>query len=299
MKQLPLPYLRDPRDLPAPLPTTEEIRGASNIIKGDDVCDTRRVVTVGCHYLVKYGPRARRIEGDNLLFLELQKPQIRAPRLYAMWQDANNELYIVMERILGQPLDTLWPSLSIDDRKLILGKLRGIFDQIRAIPSPGFFGSVTGGKVPHALCWMADDDPEVNGPFGNGQDLVRGLAKKSRKKWLRNGYQTCMPDFFERRLAPAVGNHSPVFSHTDLLRKNVIVRETSLPPSVDSGRKRDKEVVVVDWEDAGWYPAYWEYAVAFAGFVWYEDDWPNAVESILDPWCAEAAMLKMIIDDIW
>ena len=56
---------------------------------------------------------------------------------------------------------------------------------------------------------------------------------------------------------------------------------------------------VIDWEDAGWYSAYWEYAVAFGAFVWHGDDWPSVIESIVDPWCAEATMLKLIIDDVW
>ena len=46
-------------------------------------------------------------------------------------------------------------------------------------------------------------------------------------------------------------------------------------------------------------PAYWEYAIAFTAFSWYEDDWPDVIDSIIHPWCAEAAMLKLIVDDLW
>ncbi|KAI9672988.1 MAG: hypothetical protein M1817_003152 [Caeruleum heppii] len=183
----------------------------------------------------------------------------------------------------------------MDDRTLILGKLRHTFDQMRALPSPGFYGSVSGGKVPHALFWTADEKPKVNGPFQTGRDFILGLAEQSRDNWARNNRHSYRADFYEKHISRALDKYPAKFSHTDLLRQNVIVRDITAP---DSSRK-DYEVSVVDWEDAGWYPAYWEYAVAFGSFIWHEDDWPNVIESIISPWCAEAAMMKLIIEDLW
>jgi hypothetical protein len=80
--------------LPAPLPTKEEIQASSNIIKGKESWDTRRVVIVGQHFLVKYGQRARQVEGENLVFIE-QNLHIQAPLLYAMWREPDGELYII------------------------------------------------------------------------------------------------------------------------------------------------------------------------------------------------------------
>jgi hypothetical protein len=52
-------------------------------------------------------------------------------------------------------------------------------------------------------------------------------------------------------------------------------------------------VLIVDWEVAGWYPSYWEYAAAFA-FKW-EDGWLERVEEV-DAW---SAMIKMVYQDLW
>ncbi|KAI9806716.1 MAG: hypothetical protein M1825_006173 [Sarcosagium campestre] len=200
LEQLQLPYFRNPSELPAPLPTKDEIHASSNIIKGGGSRDTRRVVIVGQHFLVKHGHRARRVEGENLLFIE-QNLQIPAPLLYAIWQEPNGELYIIMELIPGNPLDKLWPTLTEDERTLILGKLRSIFDQMRSLPSPGFFGSVPRGKLPHALFWTPEDNPKVNGPFKTGRDLVMGLAESSRQNWALNNRHSYRADFYERNIS--------------------------------------------------------------------------------------------------
>ncbi len=60
----------------------------------------------------------------------------------------------------------------------------------------------------------------------------------------------------------------------------------------------DFVVRIVDWESAGWYPAYWEYVAAFFAFKW-DDDWPRDVARVIDAWPAEAAMMKMIHQDLW
>jgi hypothetical protein len=57
-------------------------------------------------------------------------------------------------------------------------------------------------------------------------------------------------------------------------------------------------VSIVDWEVAGWYLSYWEYAAAFFAFKW-EDDWLERVKEVIDAWGAETAMIKMVYQDLW
>lgn len=66
----------------------------------------------------------------------------------------------------------------------------------------------------------------------------------------------------------------------------------SLGPKSGSATKQF-EVALIDWEDAGWYPSYWEYCAIFVAFDW-QDDWPERLEGILDPWPSEATMLRML-----
>jgi hypothetical protein len=50
-----------------------------------------------------------------------------------------------------------------------------------------------------------------------------------------------------------------------------------------AGAEEYRIAAIIDWETAGWYPSYWEYAYIFALFQWV-DDWPASVERIIDPW---------------
>lgn len=54
---------------------------------------------------------------------------------------------------------------------------------------------------------------------------------------------------------------------------------------------------MLGWEDADWYPSYWEYAQCFIEFIW-EDDWPGMFERIVDPYPLEAGLLRFVRQDL-
>lgn len=58
-----------------------------------------------------------------------------------------------------------------------------------------------------------------------------------------------------------------------------------------------KVAALVDWETAGWYPSHWEYSHIFPLLQWV-DDWPEYVEKILDPLPLEAAMMRVVFNDL-
>jgi hypothetical protein len=65
----------------------------------------------------------------------------------------------------------------------------------------------------------------------------------------------------------------------------------------DGERSQWRVSAVVDWEDAGWYPSYWEYVGSFVNFVW-SDDWPEKFERIVDPCPLEAGLLRLVRQDL-
>ncbi|MFW9792593.1 hypothetical protein, partial [Brucella melitensis] len=67
--------------------------------------------------------------------------------------------------------------------------------------------------------------------------------------------------------ALVVDGRMPVFTHSDLQRKSILVE---VEESAQDGKQF--HVSLVDWESAGWYPVYWEYFAAFLSFKW-NDDW--------------------------
>jgi serine/threonine protein kinase len=133
--QFSLPYYRDAAQLPGPLPDQNEIERATRTLPKSSDYDTRLVV-IRDQYVVKYGLLVTENEGYALLFVE-ERLNIAAPRLYAMYRDQDT-LYIVMEYIPSISLGIAWPSLTEANKNLIAGQLRCIFDQMRALPSPGF-----------------------------------------------------------------------------------------------------------------------------------------------------------------
>jgi len=249
------------------------------------------VVGVGEHFVVKHGSGVEEREGQNLLFLEQQLGGSSAiPKLYAMYRSlVNSHICLIMERMPGEPLGILWPSLSVAEKSQICAKTKAILTTIRQIPAVGFYGSVNGGPIPHHLLWNVERDSTIHGPFESEQELNMGFVNKLRGIWATNNKHSYKADFYERQLGQVLKGHPPVFTHTDIQKKNIIVKRITAD---------DFKISLVDWECAGWYPSYWEYAAIYAALEW-RDDWPMWFEHIVEPWIAEAAIIRMIFQDIF
>ncbi|KAG9244621.1 hypothetical protein BJ878DRAFT_582487 [Calycina marina] len=262
------PYFRDSVELPASLPTTLEMLASEEIIKGTEAWSVRKVVGVGEHFIAKYSPHNDAIEGTNLLFLERNNLQGFVPLLYAMWKEADGTLFLL--------------TLQESGKDNILDQTRAIISQIRAIPHEDFFGAP---KYP----------AHISGPFMTERDLLQGLVSKSRANAQDNGRHSYLADFFEAELKRvlAFDDRKPVFTHCDLQQKNILVEEVA-----GVSRKKEFRVSLVDWESSGWYPVYWEYFVAFISLMW-EDDWCSKISGAVDTWPAEAAMMKIMHQDLW
>ncbi|KAI9374456.1 hypothetical protein BJX61DRAFT_532383 [Aspergillus egyptiacus] len=203
-------------------------------------------------------------------------------------------LYIVMEYIPSISLGTAWPSLTEANKHSIVGQLRCIFDQMRALPSPGVYGSVNRGPVPHRYFFSRDKDPAVTGPFQTEEEFGRAIALRPQAMWSASNRHSFLSDYLARHLPSALRNHPPTFTHGDLYRENVLVRKV-----FNSVTKEEAYEVaaLVDWETAGWYPSHWEYAHIFPLLQWV-DDWPAYIEKILDPLPLEDAMMRVVFSDL-
>ena len=294
-----LPWLRDVGSLPAPLPTVSEIENTTTQLPSIFDPSIRRTVLIQERFVVKYGPLVFENEGHALLLVE-QLPDVPAPRLYAMYRDADR-LFLIMEYIPGQQLSEIWSALSESEKLPIIRQLRLASESLRAVPSPGSFSSTSGGPIPHRYFFSPEHDYRITGPFQSEHEFIQGLILCSKKNWEEWGRHGWMTDFFTRHLDTAVGRHGKsVFTHSDFQRKNILVREEPLAASGDGGTapaRSFRVVALLDWESAGWYPEYWEYSLCFTYFCW-DDDWPENVESILDPYVREAALMRMIGQDL-
>ncbi|PMD48095.1 kinase-like protein [Hyaloscypha variabilis F] len=276
-----LPYLKHPSQLPAPLSREREFLELTMVLRDD--ASYHRVVAVGQYFIVKHGRGVHEREGQTLLFLEKHLGDaIHVPMLYAMYRmPSNGHLCLIMERLEGELLESLWPTLGEDDKSAICSVLKNAISAIRKVHHPGFYGS--------------DGDTAICGPFNSESEFNAGFIGRLRAIWATNMRHSFKADFYERRLDTMLSGHEPVLSHSDLQRKNILVRRVQDQQNLDS---TCFEVSVVDWEEAGWYPSYWEYSVLFIAFQW-DDDWPKRLEQIVDPWPSEAAILRMLYQDLW
>lgn len=287
-----LPYLKPPDLLPAPLPSETCFFDSTVVFRNDT--SHHRVVAVEPHFIVKYGRGVNEIEGQVLLFLEhhlkaRSKARSKVPKLYAMYRIASTgHVCLIMQRMPGESLDQLWSTLDEFEKSDICAELKELFTSIRDIPAPPLYGSIDKGRFHHHLFYSPDGDPEICGPFDSENQFNAALVKRLRSAWVRMERHSFKSDFYERNLGRTLAGHRPIFSHSDLQRKNVIVHRD---------KSQGLRVSLIDWEEAGWFPAYWEYFTALQGVQW-EDDWSQRIEEILEPWLSEAAVMKMVYQDL-
>ncbi|TKA25447.1 hypothetical protein B0A50_06314 [Salinomyces thailandicus] len=246
--------------------------------------------------IVKYGYSTTEREGQTLLYLESEVPDIPAPRLYAMYYDSR-QLFLVMQRKPGVRLDYIWPNLTEEEKTSLTTQLRKVMDSLRAAtcPQPCFFGSVDGGPVPHHLFYSEDKNHQISGPFDSEEAFNMGLVLRYKEIRDINEDPDFKARFYAKNLGKVLCGHRSTLTHSDIQLKNIVV----LVKGPDRGEQgRVFEIALVDWEDAGWYPDYWEYFTQLVSMRW-DEDWSDRVEEFIPSWPAQAAMMKMIHSDLF
>lgn len=290
-----LPFKNSSLPLPT-LPTPDEIRACPNIIWERLAA---KVVAINNEIDVKFGSSLRTWEGQALIYLEQHAPKVPAPQLYAMYYDSD-QLFLVMQRAPGVPLDSIWPSLTKSEKDSIIAKLCQVFDVMRQAecPWPDFFGSLDGGGVHHNLFWCQKGGRRHFRPFYGEAAFVAGLTENYRARIERNGWPDFKTRFYENYLARVLqqGNR-PTLTHGDIQQKNMVVME-NVSRQNNQG-ERAFHIMLVDWEAAGWYPDFWEIFCASSSpmFISWEDDWCWRIHEFLQVWPAEMAMMRMFDRD--
>ncbi|KAK8855278.1 kinase-like domain-containing protein [Apiospora arundinis] len=154
-----------------------------------------------------------------------------------------------MEYLPGETLVGLWGSLDDARKTAIAGTLRSYFDQIRQLQHPGYFGNIDGGPPLDDMFSITAAGLEVvKTSFTTEDELIESILRiysfdtSERMVHKTRYYQYVLPTALR-------GDGSPVFTHNDFQRKNVMVQPDGTP-------------VIIDWEFSSWYPTYWEYSTA-------------------------------------
>ncbi|KAL2204481.1 hypothetical protein CC79DRAFT_1278988 [Sarocladium strictum] len=202
---------------------------------------------------------------------EIQVPEVFGWRRHSTQH--GDQLFVYMSLIEGQTLRVAWPSLTEDDKVAIQSDLRHVVKNLRGLTqdNPQSISSVNGGDV---LDRYFSPDYE-KGPFPDCKTFHDWMfAAATRQFPAEDGTIKCLdhPDMC-RDLLP--DDAKVYFTHGDLTLSNIMV----------SGHPGSCRVTaIIDWEQAGWYPEYWEFSKMYFGAgprdEWQREDWPS---KILEP----------------
>lgn len=216
------------------------------------------------------------------------------PLVYALYEEGN-VAYLLMQHVTGERLNDLWPRLPANERLIMLTNLRDIFNEMRSLPplSSPFYGNICHGPLPYFLFWTPEAQPSINGPFAAEEELYLALVEKLRQIHTDSNQHSARVDWFKKHLPTSLTGHPPTFTHGDVRKKNIIVTQTCL----QNGDVSSFKLMLIDWEDAAWYPDYFEYFSCYTSFIW-DNDWPEMVEGFLDPYPVETLLMLPIYHEI-
>jgi hypothetical protein len=187
-------------------------------------------------------------EGENMLFVQ-QSTIIPIPKLYAMFHDEKTGLnFIIQEFIPGNCLQMVWDKIDGAQKKAIASQMRRNMDELRRIPSPGYYGTLWRQPIRETLftaerySQRPHPDKAISGSHETEYQWTEAMLRYLDTDIVRSH----PPDrpALERAYRTVFNNHSgSVFTHCHLYYCHLILRE-------------DGTVVIVNWENAGWYPTY-------------------------------------------
>jgi serine/threonine protein kinase len=220
------------------------------------------VVKIRADLVVKYGSCVLASEAQSMNFVR-KHTDILVPYVYLVFRQ-NGCQYIVMQYVDGVTLEHQWDIMDESGRSEILTQFAKYMRQLRALDS----SSSRPGPIDNTACrgqWFTIYNA---GPFQTHAELVEWLNHKA--------------DVAHSSADAFTTNHRLVFTHQDLAPRNFIL-------------DRKNQLWVIDWELAGWYPAYFEYACVASMLHPIPKDWSNKLLSCLGPYELEYRSLQGIM----
>ena len=231
----------------------------------------RKVVLYPDSTVVKSGKRIAMGEAEALKVAALVG--IPAPRLLGT-NSTTGRPEIRMSYIRGQTLESLCPSMTVDQKKDIARQLRIIVGLMRSVAPPTkLIGSCNGTEI---------RDTRVHFTYHSAPCRDEKAFNEFLKAALYEPTPPLVREAFHRRLRT---DHCIVLSHCDLTPRNIIVED---------GRIQG----LVNREDSGWYPEYWEYVKFFQRAT--DKDWKLYAQEIFselyhDDWSMPLQCQSIII----
>ena len=172
-------------------------------------------------------------EACTLRIIE-ERTHIPAPRAIDVLHTSRFS-YFLMTRVPGRPIGTMIDTMTDEQVETAVRDLKGYIRELRQIPNctaSEFQICNTMGQG--ILDWRIPDSQ---------REELRFKSEQEFNKYLTDPFW----DDIRKRAAVSHGvQHDIVFTHGDLNPRNILA---------ENGRITG----IVDWENAGWFPEYWEY----------------------------------------
>ncbi|EON99437.1 putative phosphotransferase family protein [Phaeoacremonium minimum UCRPA7] len=153
--------------------------------------------------------------------------------------------YLSMEKAPGVTLESAWPAYDEQHKARVCADIWHIVEQLRTIPKPHDFAHLfqcgADGSIACSDVLLRDLQSPPR-PIPDDDGLRARIYERYHHYWGRL-YEHTLPAMLPR------SDGVSVFTHGDLTPRNIIVDKSS---GCITG--------ILDWENAGWFPDYWEYA---------------------------------------
>ncbi|XDG08791.1 hypothetical protein ABKA04_008406 [Annulohypoxylon sp. FPYF3050] len=277
-------FLDQSQNYPNPLPTPNDIDGSESVVHEST---GSRLLRVQQRFLIKFGVHVHPIEGYNMQYVA-KFTTVPIPKVYAIYQCQEEQriiTYILMQYIPGTTLLDSWGSLDKARKTAIALTLRTYFDQLRQLKPPGYFGDIDGGPPLDNVFSAIQHVQDIKTPLATEDDLIDYIIQAYS---LETGKRMAYKAQYYQHVLPTVlrGNGSPVFTHNDFQRKNVLIQHDGTP-------------LIIDWEFASWYPTYWEYSTAIFANAGWTDDWHEYLCMVLDEYPNQSLWLSIMKNEMW
>jgi hypothetical protein len=133
----------------------------------------------------------------------------------------------------------------------IATKLGSHMKELRSLPSLGGYCSLGNRSLLDGVFWTGSASEKFNGPFRIEGEFNEAMLEK----YIFNNGSQNKAEFYRHTFPSVFRDHPLVFIHGDFQRKNILLQSVG-------DTEHDVDLILLDWEFAGWYPAYWEYSKA-------------------------------------
>lgn len=194
-------------------------------------------------------------ELDAIAFVRKHTTSIPVPRILdvqvCQGDDDDDGSWILMQRVPGTRLDIAWPDMPENIRATTIAQLRACFEQLRNIRPQPTSTSTSSDR----MIGSCDNGPVYDDRLNDGFPCGPFTSISDFHDFLVAPVLRCpVPDVAAQYRRQLSDDHPVNFTHADFSYEHIFVDEVN-----------GNVTGIIDWEMAGFFPAWWEYRKALRG----------------------------------